>query len=63
MLRYYLMDPDSDVYQTEQPQISYSFDFTAEQSGAIQSPKLLNCWVGRVLVGVRVSLEFGGATW
>ena len=35
------MDPDTDVYQTEQPQISYSFDFTAEQSGAIQSPNLL----------------------
>ena len=33
------MDPDTDVYQTEQPQISYSFDFTAEQSRAIQSPK------------------------
>ena len=32
------MDPDTDVYQTEQPQISYSFDFTAEQSRAIQSP-------------------------
>ena len=26
------MDPDTDVYQTGQPQISYSFDFTAEQS-------------------------------
>ena len=37
----YLMDPDTDVYQTEQPQISYSFDFTAEQSRAIQSPNLL----------------------
>ena len=36
MLRCYLMDPDTDVYQTEQPQISYSFDFTAEQSWAIQ---------------------------
>ena len=32
MLRCYLMDPDTDVCQTEQPQISYSFDFTAEQS-------------------------------
>ena len=41
MLRCYLMDPDTDVCQTEQPQISYSFDFTAEQSGAIQSPNLL----------------------
>ena len=39
MLSCYLMDPDTDVYQTEQPQISYSFDFTAEQSRAIQSPK------------------------
>ena len=35
------MDPDTDVCQTEQPQISYSFDFTAEQSRAIQSPNLL----------------------
>ena len=37
------MDPDTDVCQTEQPQISYSFDFTAEQSTgrAIQSPNLL----------------------
>ena len=41
MLRCYLMDPDTDVYQTEQPQISYSFDFTAEQSRAIQYPNLL----------------------
>ena len=41
MLRCYLMDPDTDVCQTEQPQISYSFDFTAEQSRAIQSPNLL----------------------
>ena len=30
------MDPDIDVNQNEQPQISYSFDFTA-----IQSPNLL----------------------
>ena len=35
------MAPDTYVYQTEQPQISYSLDFTAEQSWAIQSPKLL----------------------
>mgnify|MGYP005673128851 FL=1 len=41
MLRCYLLDPDTDAFQTEQPQISYSFDFTAEQSGAIQSPNLL----------------------
>ena len=34
------MDPDTDVCQTEQPQISYSFDFAAEQNGAIQSPNL-----------------------
>ena len=48
------MDPDTDVYQTEQPQISYSFDFTAEQSGAIQSPKLLGreSGVGRVNTAV-----------
>ena len=35
MLGYYFMDPDIDVYQTEQPQISYSIDFKAEQSSAI----------------------------
>ena len=42
MLRCYLMDPDTDVCQTEQPQISYSFDFTAEQSSAMGSPILLD---------------------
>ena len=41
MLRCYLMDPDTDVCQTEQPQISYSVDFTAEQSSAMGSPILL----------------------
>ena len=35
MLDYYLVDPDTDVYQTEQPQISYSVDFKAEQSSAM----------------------------
>ena len=35
------MDPDTDVCQTEQPQISYSVDFTAEQSSAMESPILL----------------------
>ena len=40
MLRCYLMDPDTDVCQTEQPQISYSVDFTAEQSSAMGSPIL-----------------------
>ena len=41
MLRCYLMDPDTDVCQTEQPQISYSVDFKAEQSSAIGSRNLL----------------------
>ena len=41
MLRCYLMDPDTDVCRTEQPQISYSVDFTAEQSSAMGSPILL----------------------
>ena len=36
------MDPDIDVCQTEQPQISYSVDFTAEQSSAMGSPILLH---------------------
>ena len=40
MLRCYLMDPDTDVCRTEQPQISYSVDFTAEQSSAMGSPNL-----------------------
>ena len=44
------MDPDIDVCQTEQPQISYSVDFTAEQSSAMGSPLLLGregtCGVG-----------------
>ena len=44
------MDPGTDVYQTEQPQISYSFDFTAEQSRAIQSPDLLGGYRVRVPV-------------
>ena len=35
------MDPDTDVCQTEQPQISYSVDFIAEQSSAIGSLNLL----------------------
>ena len=42
MLRHYLMDPDTDVCQTEQPQISYSVDFTEEQSSAMESPNLLD---------------------
>ena len=52
MLRCYLMDPDIDVCQTEQPQISYSVDFTAEQSSAMGSPILypIGSGVGRVLV-------------
>ena len=41
MLRCYLMDPDTGVSETEKPQRSYSFDFTADQSSAIQSPNLL----------------------
>ena len=45
MLRCYLVYPDTDVCHTEQPQIIYSFDFTAEQSRAIQSPNLLG-WEG-----------------
>ena len=48
MLRCYLMDPDTDVCQTEQPQLSYSVDFTAEQSSAMGSPILLaiGYWIG-----------------
>ena len=46
MLRCYLMDPDTDVCQTEQPQISYSVDFTAEQSSAMESPILILLAVG-----------------
>ena len=43
------MDPDTDVCQTEQPQISYSVDFTAEQSSAMGSPNLLGREGGYVL--------------
>ena len=41
------MDPDTDVCQTEQPQISYSVDFTAEQSSAMGSPILysIGYWI------------------
>ena len=46
MLRCYLMDPDTDVCQTEQPQISYSVDFTAEQSSAMGSPILSRTHTG-----------------
>ena len=40
------MDPDTDVCQTEQPQISYSVDFTAEQSSAMGSPILYSIGSG-----------------
>ena len=48
------MDPDTDVCQTEQPQISYSVDFIAEQSSAMGSPILLGYgWeIGSVHVAV-----------
>ena len=49
------MDPDTDAFQTEQPQISYSFDFTAEQSRAIQSPNLLG-WEGTELQIAAIAL-------
>ena len=49
MLRCYLMDPDTDVCQTEQPQISYSVDFTAEQSSAIGSRNLKSFGSGGVV--------------
>ena len=55
MLRCYLMDPDTDVCQTEQPQISYSVDFIAEQSSAMGSPNLLDregTTVGSTRVGI-----------
>ena len=64
------MDPDTDVCQTEQPQISYSVDFTAEQSSAMGSPILLDregmcackCCVKRVVVHavVVMSVRPGG---
>ena len=56
MLMCYLMDPNTDVYQTEQPQISYSFDFTAEQSRAIQSPNLLG-WEGSLHRGIDIHVN------
>ena len=50
MLGYFLMDADADVCQTEQPQISYSIDFIAEQSSAMGSPNLLAIGSGGRLV-------------
>ena len=51
------MDPDTDVCQTEQPQISYSFDFTAEQSRAIQSPtRVTSNLLGRESGGYQIAL-------
>ena len=55
MLRCYLMDPDTDVCQTEQPQISYSVDFIAEQSSAMGSPNLLD---REGTVHVRVTINY-----
>ena len=57
------MDPDIDVCQTEQPQISYSVDFTAEQSSAMGSPNLypIGSGVGRVqltLTGLGIIKNF-----
>ena len=51
MLRCYLMDPDTDVCQTEQPQISYSVDFTAEQSSAMGSPIPYSIGSGGYMLG------------
>ena len=46
------MDPDTDVCQTEQPQISYSVDFIiAEQSSAMGSPILLGRGVASIVTG------------
>ena len=42
-----LMDPDTHVYQTEQPKISYSVDFKVDQSSAIGSRNLLGQEVHR----------------
>ena len=53
------MDPDTDVCQTEQPQISYSVDFIAEQSSAMGSPILLGR-EGRRESTVRASAQIAG---
>ena len=58
MLDYYLVDPDTDVYQTEQPQISYSVDFTAEQSSAMGSPNLLDREGTRDTSHVQLSMHY-----
>ena len=49
------MDSDTDVCQTEQPQISYSVDFTAEQSSAMGSPIPLDREGIRILLSIRLS--------
>ena len=41
MLGYYLMDPDTDVCHTEQPQISYSVDFIMAEQKSIGDPVLV----------------------
>ena len=55
------MDPDTDVCQTEQPQISYSVDFTAEQSSAMGSPILLDR-EGSILPGGFLHLKISTCT-
>ena len=40
---YYLMDPDTDICQTEQSQMSYLVDFIAEQSSAVCVIRSLIC--------------------
>ena len=57
MLRCYLMDPDTDVCQTEQPQISYSVDFTAEQSSAMGSPILYPIGSGGIDSSTRYNVQ------
>ena len=54
MLGYYLMDPDTDVCQTEQSQISYSIDFMAEQK-SIGDPVLHVAW--RIGIGRPTSFK------
>ena len=66
MLGYYLMDPDTDVCQTEQSQISYSIDFMAEQK-SIGDPVLhIACcmayWYWKAYKLQATSIWSGGVT-
>ena len=66
MLGYYLMDPDTDVCQTEQSQISYSIDFMADGRAKIyRRPGIACCmayWYWKAYKLQATSIWSGGVT-